>query len=50
MFVFNGRMFKSKEDAKFKELQNFINTVIERTSALTIQIPRGLPKLFVMES
>lgn len=29
MFVFNGRMFKSKEDAKFKELQNFINTVIE---------------------
>lgn len=30
MFVFNGRMFKSKEDAKFKELQNFINTVIEK--------------------
>lgn len=30
MFVFNGRMFKSKEDANFKELQNFINTVIEK--------------------
>lgn len=30
MFVFNGRMFKSKEDAKFKELQNFIDTVIEK--------------------
>lgn len=28
MFVFNGRMFKSKEDEKYKELQNFIDTVI----------------------
>lgn len=28
MFVFNMRMFKSKEDEKYKELQNFIDTVI----------------------
>ena len=28
MFVFNGKMFKSKEDEKYKELQNFIDTVI----------------------
>lgn len=28
MFVFNGKMFKSKDDAKFKELENFIDTVI----------------------
>lgn len=34
MFVFNGRMFKSKEDAKFKELQNFINTVIEKNISI----------------
>lgn len=30
MFVFNGKMFKSKKDVKFKELQNFIDTVIEK--------------------
>ena len=34
MFVFNDRMFKSKEDAKFKELQNFINTVIEKNISI----------------
>lgn len=34
MFVFNGRMFKSKEDAKFKELQIFINTVIEKNISI----------------
>lgn len=34
MFVFNGRMFNSKEDAKFKELQNFINTVIEKNISI----------------
>ena len=34
MSVFNGRMFKSKEDAKFKELQNFINTVIEKNISI----------------
>lgn len=34
MFVFNGRMFKSKEDAKFKELQNFINTVIDKNISI----------------
>lgn len=30
MLVFNGKMFKSKDDAKFKEMQSFIDTVIVR--------------------
>lgn len=49
MFVFNGKMFKSKDDAKFKELQNFIDTV-HGMSTLIIPIQHGLPKLFAMES
>ena len=34
MLVFNGKMFKSKEDAKFKELQSFIDTVISKKISL----------------
>lgn len=34
MFVFNGKMFKSKDDAKFKELENFIDTVIEKNISI----------------